>query len=68
MGRIDARNSLETYCYNIKSTIDDKLGDKLDDDDKEKVIVLARPHTAATVYASQSCLSLLCHHITSCHA
>ena len=36
-GRIDARNSLETYCYNMKSTVDDKLGDKLGDDDKEKV-------------------------------
>ena len=36
-GRIDARNGLETYCYNMKSTISDKLGDKLSEDDKEKV-------------------------------
>ena len=36
-GRIDARNSLETYCYNMKSTIEDKLGDKVSDEQKEKV-------------------------------
>ena len=36
-GRIDARNSLETYCYNMKTTIEDKLGDQLEDDDKDKV-------------------------------
>lgn len=35
--RIDARNSLETYCYNMKNTIEDKLGDKLDEDDKKKI-------------------------------
>ena len=35
--KIDARNKLETYCYNMKSTLSDKLGDKLDEDDKEKV-------------------------------
>lgn len=35
--RIDARNGLETYCYNMKSTLSDKLGDKLSEDDKEKV-------------------------------
>ncbi len=35
--RIDARNKLETYCYNMKNTIEDKLGDKLEEDDKEKV-------------------------------
>ena len=34
---MDARNALETYCYNMKQTIEDKLGDKLDEDDKEKV-------------------------------
>eukprot|EP00951_Prasinocladus_malaysianus_P010931 scaffold80638_cov42-Prasinocladus_malaysianus.AAC.1 len=36
--RIDARNSLETYCYNMKNTVEDsdKLADKLDEDDKEK--------------------------------
>lgn len=36
-GKIDARNQLETYCYNMKSSIADKLGDKLNEDDKEKV-------------------------------
>lgn len=36
-GRIDARNSLETYCYNMKSTIEDKLGDKLGDEEKDTV-------------------------------
>ena len=36
-GRIDARNSLETYCYNMKSTIEDKLGDKVDDEQKDTV-------------------------------
>eukprot|EP00252_Welwitschia_mirabilis_P005025 TRINITY_DN1541_c1_g1_i1.p1 TRINITY_DN1541_c1_g1~~TRINITY_DN1541_c1_g1_i1.p1 ORF type:complete len:677 (-),score=149.55 TRINITY_DN1541_c1_g1_i1:308-2338(-) len=37
--RIDARNNLETYVYNMKSTINDKdkLADKLDSDDKEKI-------------------------------
>eukprot|EP00873_Tetraselmis_striata_P003291 jgi/Tetstr1/423555/TSEL_014228.t1 len=37
--RVDARNSLETYCYNMKNTVEDedKLADKLDEDDKEKV-------------------------------
>ena len=38
-GRVDARNQLETYCYNMKTTIDDKLGDKVDASEKEK----ARP-------------------------
>ncbi|KAK9808266.1 hypothetical protein WJX73_005089 [Symbiochloris irregularis] len=36
-GRIDARNKLETYCYNMKSTIGDKLGDKISEEDKETV-------------------------------
>jgi heat shock protein 5 len=35
--KIDARNQLETYCYNMKSTVDDKMKDKIDDDDKEKI-------------------------------
>ncbi|KAK9907432.1 hypothetical protein WJX75_003525 [Coccomyxa subellipsoidea] len=35
--KVDARNALETYCYNMKQTIEDKLGDKLEEDDKEKV-------------------------------
>nr|XP_027107733.1 luminal-binding protein 5-like [Coffea arabica] len=37
--RIDARNKLETYIYNMKSTINDKdkLADKIDSDDKTKI-------------------------------
>ncbi len=37
--RIDARNSLETYAYNMKNTISDsdKLADKLDEDDKNTI-------------------------------
>ncbi|KAK7258895.1 hypothetical protein RIF29_24484 [Crotalaria pallida] len=37
--RIDARNKLETYIYNMRSTINDKdkLSDKIDSDDKEKI-------------------------------
>ncbi|KAI4301770.1 hypothetical protein L6164_035017 [Bauhinia variegata] len=37
--RIDARNKLETYIYNMRSTINDKdkLADKIDSDDKEKI-------------------------------
>eukprot|EP00898_Chlorokybus_atmophyticus_P002387 jgi/Chlat1/3149/Chrsp21S03378 len=37
--RIDARNQLETYCYNMKNTINDsdKLGDKIGEDDKEAI-------------------------------
>ncbi|PON64588.1 Heat shock protein 70 family, partial [Parasponia andersonii] len=37
--KIDARNKLETYVYNMKSTINDKdkLVDKIDLDDKERI-------------------------------
>lgn len=35
--RIDAKNSLETYIYNMKTTISDKLADKISGDDKEKI-------------------------------
>lgn len=37
--RIDARNSLETYVYNMRSQINDKdkLADKLESDEKEKI-------------------------------
>jgi heat shock protein 5 len=37
--RIDSRNSLETFAYNMKNTISDsdKLADKLDDDDKNTI-------------------------------
>ena len=37
--RVDARNSLETYVYNMKNTINDKdkLADKIEKEDKEKI-------------------------------
>ncbi|KAK8476407.1 hypothetical protein V6N11_075730 [Hibiscus sabdariffa] len=37
--KIDSRNKLETYIYNMRSSIDDKdkLADKIDSDDKEKI-------------------------------
>lgn len=37
--RIDARNSLETYAYNMKNTVSDsdKLGDKLEESDKSTI-------------------------------
>lgn len=37
--KIDARNNLETYVYNMKSTINDKdkLADKIDSEDKQKI-------------------------------
>lgn len=37
--KIDARNSLETYVYNMKNTIGDKdkLADKLESEEKEKI-------------------------------
>lgn len=41
-GKIDARNQLETYCYNMKSTVEDKLKDKIDEDDKEKVLAAVK--------------------------
>ncbi|XP_074281622.1 luminal-binding protein-like [Silene latifolia] len=37
--RIDSRNNLETYIYNMKNQVSDKdkLADKLDSDEKEKI-------------------------------
>ena len=37
--KVGARNSLETYVYNMKNTVEDKdkLADKLEEDDKEAV-------------------------------
>jgi len=37
--KIDARNSLETYAYNMKNSVSDsdKLGDKLEEEDKETI-------------------------------
>merc|ERR1719273_2804416 len=36
---IDARNGLEGYAYSMKNTVndEDKLGDKIDEDDKETI-------------------------------
>jgi len=42
-GRVDARNQLETYCYNMKTTIEDKLGDKVEPSEKEKARALLGP-------------------------
>uniref|UniRef100_A0A0G4G1D6 Uncharacterized protein n=1 Tax=Chromera velia CCMP2878 TaxID=1169474 RepID=A0A0G4G1D6_9ALVE len=38
--RIDAKNAMESYLYSMKSSVEDKdkLADKLDDDDKEKIM------------------------------
>ncbi|RWV84746.1 hypothetical protein GW17_00053518, partial [Ensete ventricosum] len=37
--KIDARNQLETYVYNMKNTINDKdkLADKIESEEKEKI-------------------------------
>jgi heat shock protein 5 len=37
--KIDAKNSLENYVYTMRNTIEDKekLADKIDEDDKEKI-------------------------------
>ncbi|GIL83468.1 hypothetical protein Vretimale_11174 [Volvox reticuliferus] len=40
--RVDARNQLETYCYNMRSTVEDKLKGKIDEDDKEKVLAAVK--------------------------
>ena len=58
--KVDARNALETYCYNMKQTIEDKLGDKLDEDDKEKVpssVAITRPPCHAV--SMSACTSFL---------
>merc|ERR1719364_589841 len=35
--RVEAKNSLENYCYSMKNTLDDeKVKDKVSDDDKKK--------------------------------
>jgi len=36
--KIDAKNQLETYIYQIKSTVEDKAKDKVSEDDKKKVL------------------------------
>ena len=36
--RIQAKNSLESYAFNMKTTVEDeKLKDKISDDDKKKI-------------------------------
>jgi heat shock protein 1/8 len=36
--RIGAKNSLESYCFNMKTTVnDEKLADKIDAEDKKKI-------------------------------
>jgi len=35
--RVDARNALETYCYNMKSSAEDKLKDKLSEEERKTV-------------------------------
>ncbi|XP_023224332.1 heat shock 70 kDa protein cognate 4 [Centruroides sculpturatus] len=38
-GRISAKNSLESYAFNMKSTVEDeKLKDKISEDDKKKLL------------------------------
>jgi len=40
-GRIDAKNKLESYCYNMKNSLSDtssKLADHLDEEDKETIV------------------------------
>lgn len=35
--RIEARNRLETYVFNMKSTINDKLAERISSEDKEEI-------------------------------
>ncbi len=37
--KVDAKNSLESYIYTMRNTIEDKekLADKIEDSDKEKI-------------------------------
>merc|ERR1719163_1498931 len=45
--KIDAKNSLESYIYNIKNTIndEDKIKDKLSDEDKETLVEVVKTTT-----------------------
>jgi heat shock protein 1/8 len=37
--RIAAKNSLESYCFNMKQTVeDDKLKDKISQEDRSKIV------------------------------
>lgn len=40
--RIDAKNQLETYCYNMKSTVEDKMKEKIEEEDKEKILTAVK--------------------------
>uniref|UniRef100_A0ACD5YA30 Uncharacterized protein n=1 Tax=Avena sativa TaxID=4498 RepID=A0ACD5YA30_AVESA len=40
--KVDARNKLEAYVYNVRMTVDGEMGRKVDGDDKEKVEEAAR--------------------------
>ncbi|GMH34911.1 hypothetical protein BSKO_02772 [Bryopsis sp. KO-2023] len=35
--KVDARSFLETYCYNMKNTFEDKLGGNLEEENKTKI-------------------------------
>merc|ERR1712098_197710 len=35
--RVNAKNSLESYCFNMKTTIEDDVKDKISEDDKKKI-------------------------------
>eukprot|EP00210_Caulerpa_lentillifera_P004243 g4047.t1 len=35
--KVNAKNELETYCYNIKNQLSDKLGESVEEEDKEKM-------------------------------
>ncbi|KAF1334955.1 Luminal-binding protein, partial [Globisporangium splendens] len=36
--RIDGRNGLEGYLYSLKNTVEDKMADKIEEDDKDTVL------------------------------
>ncbi|MEW5297801.1 MAG: hypothetical protein WDW38_006987 [Sanguina aurantia] len=41
-GKVDSRNQLETYAYNMRSTVEDKMKDKISEDDKESVLAAVK--------------------------
>ncbi|EFJ49272.1 luminal binding protein Bip2 [Volvox carteri f. nagariensis] len=42
--QVNARNQLESYCYSMRSTVEskDKLRDKIDEDDKDKILAAVK--------------------------
>lgn len=57
-GKIDARNKLETYVYNIKSSVEDKLKDKISEEEADtvkKAVADALEWCAAAAAALVSC-------------